>query len=307
MPYSVAGRGKNLLVTSTFSSRVAEVSFSKKNMKIVRDWYSTGNRKLNKRFTTDQSEGSMRTVAFQNNPYSSVCLMPTWLPGLTCALAGLVNDTQSKFLRFPNPNSILSRSSYFYFVKSFGGRSAHDTYFLAASSPNILNLRLVDRVPYLLLFTYEVGLEPSGDVLVNSARTIQEEQVRAEFDKQFMTLASKRNKSGIVPLQDAAPILMPDKDAAELLHSRLRESIDASKSAAGEKFLNDYLNCKGNVCDGDYLGKDAIAFAKRADEGEGRPTGPPNPSLHADKCNMRSSYLARSSPKRLTPRIRYGQ
>ncbi len=262
MPYGVVQRGKNLLVMSTFSSRVAEadVNFSRRTMKIVRDWYWTGGHKLNRDFVEDQTGGEIRTVAAQDNPYSSVCVMPTWLPGFTCGYDALVNDTQSKFLRFPGMSAILPSARLFYFVQSFPGRSAHDTYFFSVSTPNILNLRLVDGVPFIFSRRYVNGLQSSGEELVAPTRTIQKDRMRNDFDRAYADLVSRRNKAGVVPLADAAPILAPKENTDEF-GSGMKTAIDASKSAAGEKFLADYLRCTGDSCDGDVLRKDALAFA----------------------------------------------
>lgn len=262
MPYGVVQRGKNLLVMSTFSSRVAEaeVNFSRGTMKIIHDWYWTGDQKLNRDFVGDRTGGEIRTVAFQGDPYSSVCVMPTWLPGFSCGYSALANDTQSKFLRFPGMSAILPSARLFYFVQSFPGRSAHDTYFFSVSTPNILNLRLVDGVPYIFSRRYVNGLQSSKEELISPTRTIQKDQIRSDFDHEYADLVSKRNKGGVVPLADAAAILAPLEKRGEF-RDDMKAALDSSKSAEGAKFLADYLHCTGDSCDADMLRKDALAFA----------------------------------------------
>lgn len=262
MPYSTVPFGKSLLILSTYSSRIAEakVDFTKANVRVVRDWYWTGNERVNPSFTQERS-GLARMVAFPTNPYSSVCLMPTWLPGMTCAYAGLANRSQSKFLRFPIAISTFKAGGEIYFVHSFPGHSAHDTYFFSPQATSILNLRIVKDVPYMFMRQAPVGLQDNGSSLVSPTHTIAKDQVSDDFDRMFATLNTSRNKSEIVPAELASQVLTPAGSTSDEFRSRLKASINASKSAVGARFLARYLKCAGDTCDGDGLRKEAIAYA----------------------------------------------
>jgi DNA-binding beta-propeller fold protein YncE len=266
MPYGIAPRGNNLLIASTFSSRLveADVDFATGRLRILRDWYWTGNRKLNLPYFDSATAQMTRTPAYACDPYSSACQMPAWLPGYTCAYRGLATENQSKFLRFPTGDSILEASNgdEYYFIDSFAGRSDQDSYFFSPQLADVLNLRLVDDVPYAFNRpTGARGLQARGDDLVSPTLSVPKDQVRSEFDQVFASFVTKRNGSGVVPLADAAPLLMPGQDAVARLRARLAESIKASNSAAGARFLAEYANCTANRCDGERLRQSALAFA----------------------------------------------
>lgn len=260
MPYGVAQLENNLLVTSTFSSRIAETKpdFKTGRVSLVRDWYWTGGRPLNMRYVT--ASASPRKVAFPADAYSSVCHMPDWLPDSACDYNGLAALDGAKFLRFQPSQPILATGGTPYFIGSFVGASKSDIYFFSPQEASFFNLRMIDDVPYMLVKRIGSGFFLDGTRLVSPNQTIELNAERRDFDSMIAQLSSRRLKNGIVPITDASQIMSPNGIGfAELLTA----SIKAAHSTVGDSFLRTYLTCSTTSCDGDALRHYATEFASQ--------------------------------------------
>ena len=260
MPYGVAQLGNNLLVTSTFSSRIAETKpdFKAGRVSLIRDWYWTGDKPLNTRYVT--ASASPRKVAFLADAYSSVCHMPDWIPDSACDYNGLTAADGAKFLRFQSSQPILATGGTPYFIGSFVGASKSDIYFFSPQEASFFNLRMIDDVPYMLVKRIGSGFFLDGARLVSPRQTIELNAERKDFDSMIAHLSSRRLKDGIIPIADASQIMSSnDIDFGALLAA----SIKAAHSASGDSFLKAYLMCSATSCDGDALRHYATEFASQ--------------------------------------------
>lgn len=250
MPYGLSLFNGNLLVVSTYSSRILELApdFTSRRIRAGRDWYWIGSRPVNPDF---QDDFLPPTRPFPDNSYALTCVMPLWLSRYTCSYAGLVT-ANGTFLRFPDAGSILPDLSYYYFVQSFLGNSADDAYFFSPQTSTALNVRLAGGVPYVFqeyLDDHFFGFEQRGSALVSPSHTVQKRDVIARFNRLKAALDAKRDANGVV--------------RSDQYVVGLKKAISASGSALGQQFLDCYLGylSGSTACDAISLRKLAISFA----------------------------------------------
>lgn len=253
MPYGLSSFNEQLLVVSTYSSRLLEIApdFTRGRIRAGRDWYWTGSRPVNPMFLVGEAGLLPPTRPYPDNPYASTCLMPLWLSSYTCSYAGLATE-KGNFLRFPESGSIFPDLSHYYYIQSFIGDSSEDIYFFSPQASTALNVRLVAGVPYVFQDYLDgdfLGFEQRGSALVSPSRTLQKRDVIARFTRLKAALDASRDANGVA--------------RSYQYMDGLKKAIGTSGSALGQKFLDCYLSYLSGrpACDAVSLRKFAISFA----------------------------------------------
>lgn len=272
MPYGIAEWSKNgrdaILVASTFSSRITEILLPRETaqdnrqqgMSVYRDWYWTGGSPINVEYLREWPLSALRVVGIPSNPRSSVCAMPIWLPGMTCEYGTLVSESRRKVLQFPNSRSIVEPLGQIYFIESFEGHDAYDTYFLSPQNLQIVNLRTRLGVPFFLTETLtSIGNFFKNEKLISTIESVTQESVIAVTDEMFNALQALRDAHGVIPPTAAAGIFAASSGGAEQFHERMRKALH--KFDDDDRFFRTYASYDGDPDTAGQLRKLALELA----------------------------------------------
>ena len=167
----------------------------------------------------------------------------------------------------PHSGGVLNPCGYYYFVESFRGKLG--TILFSPQNGCLIYLSR-EQSGEVGLLTYRVrqGAWRVDDYLVSESQVLSLPEVEADLRTILAKVQTKRSHGGVLLLEDAATIFLPDTHdrtaRIAAFEMRLRATL---ASAEGQTFIQMYLACTSDTCDGPNLRVLALSLSENKEPG----------------------------------------
>lgn len=260
MPYGVSVFDDDLMVASTFSSRITELhpDVSSGKLAVSRDWFLTGDKQVNQGYVAIRGYArSPQSISY--DPYTTTCSLPAWLNRYKCRYGGFVRSDENKMLTLPSGVFVGHADGYFYFSEPVLIADEDSLIVVSPQSSTALYLRFAKDVPVVMDYSLGTPGFVQGDQVVSTVATTSIGSLRQNFDAMVVSMENKRTSQAVLLPADAAPMLMGPANASAF---PARLAAIYGSSPAEHRFVQEYMSCSETQCKADELRESAISIAK---------------------------------------------
>ncbi|MDK2744688.1 MAG: hypothetical protein H8K03_16765 [Nitrospira sp.] len=270
MPYGIASLGENLIITSTFQSRVLVVRLDTAGgATILTDyvtrtdgWEAVGGLAIQDREFQDARFPSYRRD-WSKDGYIQECDLGPPLEGFRCGYGGL--HLRKRHVRLPTMDGLVNQCGYYYFVEGLRGKFG--TFLFSPQNACVIYLSIEQSGKVgLLPYHNRHGGWLIDHYLVSGDQALSLTEVEMELKTMLTKLQDKRDRDGVLLPDDAATVFCPgwpDRTARNIaFETKLKATLTSSE---GQHFVRTYLACTRDICAGTDLQKIAALLSNSED------------------------------------------